>query len=90
MDSVVHFEVPADDMERAKKFYKAVFGWVLTDMPMPGMTAVSADAALSKEGFYETKANLGMGGTWNVTVRASIPGKPEVKATFAVATGGAQ
>jgi len=25
-----------------------------------------------------------------VTVRASIPGKPEVKATFAVATGGAQ
>jgi nitrogen fixation protein FixH len=59
-------------------------------MPMPGMTAVSADAALSKEGFYETKANLGMGGTWNVTVRASIPGKPEVKATFAVATGGTQ
>jgi len=31
-----------------------------------------------------------MGGTWNVTVRASIPGKPEVKATFAVATGGGQ
>ena len=59
-------------------------------MPMPGMTAVSADAALSKEGFYETKSNLGMGGAWNVTVRASIPGKPEVKATFAVATGGAQ
>ena len=66
---------------------KVTFGFT---MPMPGMTAVSADAALSKEGFYETKANLGMGGTWNVTVRASIPGKPEVKATFAVATGGAQ
>jgi Cu(I)/Ag(I) efflux system membrane fusion protein len=66
---------------------KVTFGFT---MPMPGMTAVSADAALSKEGFYETKANLGMGGTWNVTVRANIPGKPEVKATFAVATGGAQ
>ena len=59
-------------------------------MAMPGMTSVSGDATLSNEGFYETKANLGMGGTWNVTVRASIPGKPEVKATFAVATGGGQ
>src|SRR3989304_3374210 len=59
-------------------------------MPMPGMTDVSAPTSLSKDGFYEAKANLGMGGTWNVTVRASIPGKPEVKATFAVSTGGAQ
>jgi predicted enzyme related to lactoylglutathione lyase len=24
---VVHFEVPVDDMERAKKFYTEVFGW---------------------------------------------------------------
>ncbi|MGH7411342.1 MAG: efflux RND transporter periplasmic adaptor subunit, partial [Candidatus Methylomirabilis sp.] len=59
-------------------------------MPMPGMTAVKADSVLSQDGFYETKANLGMGGTWNVTVRATIPSKPEVKATFAVATGGGQ
>lgn len=59
-------------------------------MPMPGMTDVGAQAVLSKEGFYEAKANLGMGGTWQVTVRASIPGKPEVKATFAVVTGGGQ
>lgn len=26
---VVHFEVPVDDMERAKKFYSEVFGWVM-------------------------------------------------------------
>jgi hypothetical protein len=38
MDSVVHFEIPADDVEKAKKFYKSVFGWSMTDMPMPGMT----------------------------------------------------
>ncbi len=27
MDNVVHFEIPADDLERAQNFYKSVFGW---------------------------------------------------------------
>ncbi|MCW2613076.1 MAG: Glyoxalase/bleomycin resistance protein/dioxygenase [Frankiales bacterium] len=27
MSRVVHFEVQADDVERAKRFYAAVFGW---------------------------------------------------------------
>lgn len=27
MNKVVHFELPAEDMERAKKFYEGVFGW---------------------------------------------------------------
>jgi predicted enzyme related to lactoylglutathione lyase len=30
MDRVVHFEIPADDLERAKKFYSENFGWKLT------------------------------------------------------------
>ncbi len=59
-------------------------------MPMPGMTDVGAPAVLSKEGFYEAKANLGMGGTWHITVIATIPGKPEIKQMFVVATGGGQ
>ena len=25
--NIVHFEVPADDVERAKKFYQELFGW---------------------------------------------------------------
>lgn len=29
----MHFEIPADDMKRAKKFYASVFGWKLTDVP---------------------------------------------------------
>jgi len=29
MNSVVHFEIPADDVERAKKFYSENFGWKL-------------------------------------------------------------
>src|SRR3990172_147380 len=59
-------------------------------MPMPGMTAVNASASLSKDGFYEAKANLGMGGTWHVTVKVAVPGKPEIKQRFAVAAAGEQ
>ena len=31
MDRVVHFEIPVDDLDAAKRFYGAVFGWGLTD-----------------------------------------------------------
>ena len=30
MPTVVHFEIPADDLERAKRFYQDVFGWKIT------------------------------------------------------------
>ena len=33
MDKVVHFEIPADDLSRAKKFYQDTFGWRMQDMP---------------------------------------------------------
>jgi uncharacterized protein len=35
MRKVVHFEIPADDIARAKDFYSSVFGWQLETMPMP-------------------------------------------------------
>jgi predicted enzyme related to lactoylglutathione lyase len=31
MNSVVHFEIPAKDRERAKKFYQTVFDWQMMD-----------------------------------------------------------
>ncbi len=31
MNRVVHFEIQADDLERAMKFYKDVFGWEYQD-----------------------------------------------------------
>src|SRR5512133_1111538 len=34
MGKVVHFEIPADDVERAKNFYGAIFGWDRQTMPM--------------------------------------------------------
>jgi predicted enzyme related to lactoylglutathione lyase len=30
---VIHFEMPANDMERAQSFYHEVFGWQVTPMP---------------------------------------------------------
>jgi len=44
---VVHFELPADDVERAQNFYREAFGWNV--MPLPDMgytilgTATTAD-----------------------------------------------
>jgi predicted enzyme related to lactoylglutathione lyase len=36
MDKVVHFEIPVDDLTRAKKFYGSIFDWELTDSDMGG------------------------------------------------------
>ena len=35
VDKVEHFEIPADDFERATNFYMKVFGWELN--PVPGV-----------------------------------------------------
>lgn len=34
MDKVQHFEIPADDLARGRKFYETVFGWRTQDFPM--------------------------------------------------------
>lgn len=34
MDAVVRFEVPADDLGRAEKFYASAFGWTAYAVPM--------------------------------------------------------
>jgi predicted enzyme related to lactoylglutathione lyase len=36
MGKVVHFEIPADDIDRAKNFYGSIFGWDLQTVPMAG------------------------------------------------------
>ncbi len=37
---VVHFEIPFDDGDRARKFYADTFGWQLMPMPEMGYTIV--------------------------------------------------
>jgi len=36
MDSVVHFEIPADNPKRAQRFYSTVFDWKINNMPDMG------------------------------------------------------
>jgi uncharacterized protein len=33
--TLVHFEVPANDVEKLKRFYEKVFGWKITQSPGP-------------------------------------------------------
>jgi predicted enzyme related to lactoylglutathione lyase len=40
MDKVVHFEIPTDDLDRAKDFYGSVFGWRLQTMQEMAYTIV--------------------------------------------------
>lgn len=50
---VVHFEIPADDVDRARAFYRDVFGWAIN--AMPGMdytilsTTVTDESGMPKE-----------------------------------------
>jgi len=38
--SIIWFEIPADDLDRAKTFYGKLFGWKIA--PFPGMSAPEA------------------------------------------------
>jgi predicted enzyme related to lactoylglutathione lyase len=33
MPTIVHFEIPADDVQRARKFYSDLFGWEIKGVP---------------------------------------------------------
>ena len=35
--TVVHFEIPADDVEKLSKFYADLFGWKIIHSPVEGM-----------------------------------------------------
>ena len=42
MDPVVHFEIPADDRERAQQFYGSVFAWTFEESPFEDGIYLSA------------------------------------------------
>ena len=61
MDKVVHFEIPVDNLERAKKFYKTAFDWALTPMPQMEYTLLNTVEVDEKNMPKETGAiNGGM------------------------------
>jgi hypothetical protein len=44
---VRHFEIEADDVERAKRFYERVFGWKITPWGPPNYYLIDAGAGMS-------------------------------------------
>lgn len=57
---VGHFELPADDPERARKFYSASFGWGMNEMPGMGYTMVNT-GPVDKKGRPKEKGVIGGG-----------------------------
>lgn len=57
-------------------------------MPMPGMMAAKVTGTHSKNGVYEGKAMLGMGGMWEVTANVTVAGQPPISETFQFVVGG--
>ena len=42
MGNIAYFEIPTDDIERARKFYSKVFGWEIKNTPMPNLPDYSS------------------------------------------------
>ncbi|MEW6247956.1 MAG: efflux RND transporter periplasmic adaptor subunit [Nitrospirota bacterium] len=57
-------------------------------MPMPGMVPATIPMRLVKDGVYEARANLGMGGQWDLMLTIQRTGWPDIKETFSVTAGG--
>ena len=62
MNSVVHFEVTADDTKRAKKFYGTVFDWKFNEMGGEyGNYIMAYTAKTDKEGMIQRKGAINGG-----------------------------
>lgn len=57
---VGHFEIPADNTERARKFYSETFGWKMKQMPDMDYTMVST-GAVDDEGMPQEPGFIGGG-----------------------------
>lgn len=57
---VVHFEVPFDDADRARSFYRDVFAWEIQEMPEMSYSLVST-GPLTEEGMPSEPGYIGGG-----------------------------
>jgi uncharacterized protein len=64
---IVHFEIPADDVARAKAFYEKVFGWKIKLFPMP---------AGGPEYYGVTTRKEGEAGIDGGLMKRNMPGQP--------------
>jgi uncharacterized protein len=62
MNKVVHFEIPAENLERAKKFYQDNFGWNLIQMgPDMGNCVLAHTGPTDEQGMVQDKAFINGG-----------------------------
>jgi hypothetical protein len=62
----MHFEIPADDIERAKTFYKRVFGWKFESYP----------ASPGEDEYFMVMAKDGENGINGGLMKRKMPGQP--------------
>lgn len=73
MDRVVHFEIPAENLERAKKFYSENFGWKLNQLgPEMGNYVLVHTGPTDAEGMPQDRAFIN-GGLMPRDASASSP-----------------
>jgi predicted enzyme related to lactoylglutathione lyase len=77
MGNIAYFEIPADDIERAKKFYMKVFGWKIENSKMPGIPpdyqgVMTGKARMEKAGDGYEMSQLNSGGM----MKRMYPGQP--------------
>jgi predicted enzyme related to lactoylglutathione lyase len=74
MGKVVHFEIPAENLERAKEFYGSVFGWQLQTMPMPGGEyTIATTTAVDEQTQQPTEPGAINGGLMQRTEQTPTP-----------------
>jgi len=65
-NAIMHFEIPADDVDRAKTFYKKVFGWKFESYPTsPG-----------EDEYFMIAAKDGENGINGGLMKRKMPGQP--------------
>jgi catechol 2,3-dioxygenase-like lactoylglutathione lyase family enzyme len=77
LPTIVHFEIPANDIERAKKFYNDLFGWKIEKWPgTDGSQLTSAATGQPMEYWLITttddKGNKALGGGM---MKRQMPGR---------------
>lgn len=62
MSPVVHFEMPAVDKKRTKKFYETVFGWKMTQLgPDMGDYLLATTSPVDKSNMHKKKGAINGG-----------------------------
>jgi uncharacterized protein len=67
MPTIVHFEIPADDVEKAKKFYTDLFGWKIEKLSVTDDSRLTSAATAQPMEYWiitttDDKGNQALGG----------------------------